>query len=777
MGLWVLCLALLGGWTDPPRGLAFEVDRITSVALDDGQGPQGVNPAGLATNRGLGLQGGIGVGEALGQWSVEANLGLLGAWNFRRLDGERRQYGWAFGMRTGPWLQLGGGVRWGRGAGPGGTDAKGVDVGLLARPSRRFSFGAAAYGALGSHAAFRAGLAMRPFKTPRVTLFSDAMRRGSESWSGWFGGEVEPVPGVVLRAAASQEGDAAFSLMFRGVQGGLGVTSDSREGSNSARIRWRLDAHHSEPLFGRSGSDVALVMVQGRIVDHGGELSLLSGDDRIGLWELQRELEHAQLDPSVAATLLHVGEFEAGLGVVQELAESIRLAIAGSKPVVAYLESPSKYGYLLAAAGDAVILPPAAALEFPGAAAAVSFYGEAFRKLGVEADFERIGRFKSAVEPYLRDEISPDFRAQLESLLVDVDEQALEELADARGILSEALATVLSEGFVPASEALSLGLVDELGYEEEAVALALDLSGRGGQTGRLVDLHRRDYRERAWRGPSDVVAVVFAAGNLVQGESGAELLTDTHLAGATTLVRALSEARRDPAVRAVVLRVDSPGGSALASDLIAREVDRLQESGRPVVASVANMAASGGYYILAGSDYVIANPASVVGSIGIYSGKFVLRDLYEKLGIRKSLVETGRNATIYSDYVGFSADQRDLLRRSNAHFYQRFLERVAEGRGLSVAEVDSLGRGRVFSGAQAVDEGLVNELGGLDLALEVAAQLAELDGSFRLRFLPRRVGLVELIRGESQRVRLLDLDYWTHAENFRLMTPLRLEAR
>ncbi len=775
-----IALAIASG---AAAGIWIDDDRIASVAIDDDAGAVGLNPAALAAGRGLSLEGSFGMGSHAGQLALRANAGLLGGWAFSQHgDGAERGYAWGHGFGSPRTLAWGIGYRWGDGAGSAPV-APGLDLGFLLRPSALLSIGATGWSVFDGLPGGRGGLAVRPLANPRLELFTDLIWRrggGEDEVEHLIGASLEPITGARVRVAWNGE-ESRIQLQLNGAHISLGALAegggDGGLRSDGGTVLWRLDARHWAPLYPRRGGEVAEIAIRGTIGERRPDRIWLPDSDQSSFHDLVSALDSAASDSQICAVYLDIGAFRMGLGALQELREQIASICELDKPVIAYLQAPGRSSYYLASAADLVIVPPTVTVELPGMAAEVLFYGGAFEKFGVEADFERIGPYKSAVESYTGCAMSEPFREQLRTLLGDVDARMLEEIADSRGLGAEILEAAVSDGFIAAGAALESGLVDDLGDRTHAIEEARRLGGHGPGEGETVDVAARRYAGRRWSAPDPVVAVVVADGNMVQGESRDDLISSTHLLGARTLARALAEARKDPEIGAVVLRIDSPGGSALAAATIAAEVDRLSEAGKPLVASVASVAASGGYYIMAGADHIVSNPSAVIGSIGIYAGKFVLRDLYQKLGLHKERIDTGRNASFYSDYSPFTDAQRALLRDSNRRFYETFVQRVAEGRELPVAEVDSLGQGRVYSGVMAAELGLIDEIGGLDEALDHAARLAGIEGYYRIEFLPQRGGVAELVRQVSSTAQPIDPSYWTNPENFRLLAPIRLETR
>lgn len=756
-------------------------DRIAAVAVDDDVSAAGFNPAGLAARRGLAVEGSFGLGNRAGQLALRANAALLGAFAYAQADdGRRRAFGWGMGFGMPRNLAAGVQYRWGD-ALLGAPQATGLDLALLLRPSSRFSIGGVAYAALDGLPLTRAGVGIRPLETEAFQVFSDVLWDRELEHATWLlGAEIEPLPGVVLRGDW-QDQKLGLQLSLRGRHNTLGYSARAvnddglKEGGS---LLWRLEARTAASFAGLGEDEVAVLAIRGRIIEEAPQRRLLRrGTSRLSLHELTQELDAALHDPAVCGLLLELGGFEMGVGALQELHRRISERAELEKPVVAWLAVPTRSAYYLATAADLIVAPAASLLELPGLAAEVLFFGEALEQVGVHADFERVGEYKSAVESYTRSSMSDPFREQLGALLEDIDTQTIAAMAAARGLAREEFEAVIEQGFIATEEAREAGLIDRIGHRDDAVRAAAKLAGRRDHGGGTVSVADRRYRSRNWGEPNRAVAVVIAAGNMVMGEGGGELLTDTRRLGAQTLSRALTEAREDPEIAAVVLRVDSPGGSALAAALIAREVDLLVEAGKPVVASVSSVAASGGYFILSGADAIYANPGAVVGSIGVYSGKFVLRGLYEKFGIHKDRVDTGRNAAFYSDYSAFSDAERSILRASNQRFYELFLERVAAGRGLEYEEADALGRGRIYSAERALELGLIDKLGGLEDALDHAASLAGIAGFYPVQMLPEQDGMVASVQRAQTHDPLVDWRYWSDPENFRLLSPVRLETR
>jgi protease-4 len=350
-----------------------------------------------------------------------------------------------------------------------------------------------------------------------------------------------------------------------------------------------------------------------------------------------------------------------------------------------------------------------------------------------------VGKYKNAPNQFTERGFTGPHREQMDALLDSVFSQYLEAIAHGRGKTREEAATLVERGPFSAQEALRAGLVDELLYRDEVEA-RLKTAERV-TPGRYVKAARGlgfDGRAR--------VALVYAVGEIVPGESQDGPFGGSGFAGSDTVAAALREARQDSAVRAIVLRVDSPGGSGTASDVIWREV-RLARKAKPVVVSMGDVAASGGYYIAMGGDAIVAQPGTITGSIGVFGGKFSLRGLYDKLGITRETLTRGRHSDIFSEYRAWDEEERAKIRGLMESFYTEFLRKAAEGRKMSEAEVHAVAQGRVWTGAEAKQHGLVDQLGGLHDALAVAKVRAGIgaDEEVALVVLPERKSLLDLL--------------------------------
>jgi protease-4 len=439
------------------------------------------------------------------------------------------------------------------------------------------------------------------------------------------------------------------------------------------------------------------------------------------LWDVVSAIDRAAADEHVEALVLHIDGVSWGWGKLIEVRDALQRFRAAGKPVYASLSAGGDMEYFLASAADVVSAPPTVTLRVDGLTLSAMFYRGALDKLGVVPNFRQVGEFKSGAEPWTRPGFSDAARANYDDILDDRFGLLVDSLASARGLPADSVRALLDAGPHLARTAHDTGLLDTLLYVAETDTLATRGSGRRRAT--------LDFDRYAQRGTGSVggprIALVHASGTIAPGRSRPSP-GDDPVMGAETMVEALRDLRRRSSIRAVVLRVDSPGGDAQASDDIWREVERLAAT-RPVVVSMSDVAASGGYYIAAAGSRIVAQPTTLTGSIGIYGGKFNVSGLLDKIGIGVESLSRGRRAEMLSPFRDFTAEEAELYDHQLEDFYGGFLDRVARNRGRSATSIDSVARGRVWSGRSALAVGLVDTLGGIDVALAEARRAAGID--------------------------------------------------
>ena len=428
---------------------------------------------------------------------------------------------------------------------------------------------------------------------------------------------------------------------------------------------------------------------------------------------------NAAEDRSVEAIVLHIDGLDWGWARVYEMADALRAFRASGKHVYASLDGGSEKEYVLGMAADRLAMPPVSTLQLDGLSASAMFMMGAYDKLGIKPNFAHVGRFKSAVEAYTRDSLSPDARAAMEELLDDTYRQLVDSVAVARRLSADSVRTLIDGGPYTAREALTHGLLDTLLAEADLDSLAAHQDGARLGTGSLLR-----YANEGGNSTGEHIALLVAEGEIIQGKSRDNPFGGRAV-GDETLVEALREIRERKNIKAVVLRIDSPGGSGDASDAVWQEIRRVRRA-KPVIVSMGDVAASGGYYLACAGDVIVADAGTITGSIGVFGGKLNMLGLYRKLGLNVETVTRGKHAAMLSPFTDFSPEELARYQKSLEQFYSVFLARVAEGRGMDPAVIDSVGQGRVWSGVAARQRGLVDTLGGLETAFNLARTRARI---------------------------------------------------
>jgi protease-4 len=505
-------------------------------------------------------------------------------------------------------------------------------------------------------------------------------------------------------------------------------------------------------LFGREPAVPSSATLVLRV---GGSLTELAPADVVGylrgsktptVRSIVDNLRKAKVDPRVKAVLLKPTGFESPFWAkVQEVRDAVLDFRKSGKPVYAYLEYGGDREYYLATAADKIFLMPSTPLDLVGVATYELFLRGTLDKIGAIPDLHRIGQYKTAVNTFKEKGYTAAHKEMDESMNRDLYEQVVRGIADGRKKDEAALRTLIDDGpFLP-EDALSAGLIDEVAYEDQ-----VDDKLRAGEQRRRLD--GDDYARINLsslglnKGPR--VAVIYATGTINSGKSGYDPVNGPVL-GSETLIDYIRQARRDSSVRAIVLRIDSPGGSTTASDAIWRElvVAKTERADRPLVVSMSDLAASGGYYIAMPAQVIVAQPSTLTGSIGIFGGKFVTGGVYEKLGAKIESTSVGRHAEINGPARPYNPEELKKLQEQLQSFYDQFVEKVADSRHSTPEKIDAIAQGRVWTGRQAKQNGLVDDLGGLDRAVALAKQRAKIaaDSDVELVVYPPRKSFYELL--------------------------------
>ncbi len=625
-----------------------------------------------------------------------------------------------------------------------------IDLGISSRWGPRWALGAVvrdlngptvADAALVGDAAaierrYEVELLSRPLATDRLEIaLGGRIGEISGDVDGWARASVRLLRGVYARAAVDSRALRGLDLGDPSDPGGAEVSD--RELRVSAGLEISFGAASTGLYATASQGPRGTGLVGGAALlrlSPRGPPSVIPSPERIERVDLSSDLDARGLarallalhrlarDPAVKAVFIQIDSPTAGWGTAQELLGALTALRAAKKRVFAYLVSGGTRDYFIASGADRIYLDPAGTLNLVGLSANTVYFKGIFDKLGVNAQFEKIEEYKSAPESFTQSAPSEPAARMSEELYDGIYAQLVAAIADGRG-LSPAAAEALIDGGPYTAGDLEDGpasaLVDAIATPEQ---VAEEVARELGAPVAVARAPRR--RPDAWSWPA--VAVVNIDGDIVDGRSSSVPLIGRQSAGSETITQALARAREDDRVVAVVVRINSPGGSALASEFMAREVFKIRAV-KPVICSLGDVAASGGYFAAAGCHQILAEPTTITGSIGIFTGKFEVSALLGQLGITWHSYERGQNASLESVVEPYSDADRALVRDKIEYFYGRFLDVVAEGRGMTRDQVDALGRGRVYTGARALEIGLVDQIGSFADAVALAKRQAGLD--------------------------------------------------
>lgn len=441
--------------------------------------------------------------------------------------------------------------------------------------------------------------------------------------------------------------------------------------------------------------------------------------------DIVRTLERAETDDRVRGVFIRANEYGMVPGMAEEIREAIADFRASGKFVLTHaqgFEGTTVTGYMAVSGSDEIWLQDTANFTPAGLTADVLFLGGLFEQFGAEPQFEQFHEFKNAADTYTQSGFTDAHRESMTSYMTSIFDTAVGRISADRGVSEVRLRALLDTAPHTAEAALDAGLVDRLGHVVEAREAAIARAGDGAE---LVGLARYASGGQAGRSGGPVIALIEGQGAIVTGSAERGPFGGENMIGSDFMAQAILDAAEDTNVRAIVLRVDSPGGSAIASDQIWHAIRRAREAGKPVVVSMASLAASGGYYIAAPADYVLAHGTTLTGSIGVLGGKVVLDGTFERVGLNVETISVGGEyASAYSSQEAWTETQRAAFRSQMSDVYDDFTQRVADGRDLPLERVLEIARGRVWTGAQALELGLVDEIGGLRDAVAAAKELA-----------------------------------------------------
>lgn len=581
----------------------------------------------------------------------------------------------------------------------------------------------------------------RPLQFVLVMLLSLWLSVGA--WA-----QEEPVPAVPVNVPDAELSDPPDEIIYGS------ATAPASE-------PWAATSQAVETEPAKPTASVAYIRMTGPVLESPPLFSLLGEGPGMTVRDWLHRLAKARNDPQIAAVALELDNPRLSWTAAQELADGIR-RLDEVKPVYTHVVCGGIPQYLLASAGRHVSMEPAGELAVVGLAAEMTFFRGSMQLLGIKPQMIQVGRFKGAAEPLENDKPSEETIQMHNWLLDDLYDQLCQQIVTQRRLGMEAVKAAIDDGPLMGEAAIKHKFADELtsivDWRDRLVQLAgqdgkadvkfldgygkkqtpqLDLSNPFALLGLLSGTPRQPTS-------SPTIAIIHAQGVIVSGKGGEDFFGQRSI-GARTMAQCFEEARNDPNIKAVVFRIDSPGGSALASEQIFQSVAKCAKS-KPVIVSIASMGASGGYYIACGGQTILADPAALVGSIGVVSGKLAIQGLMEKVGVSTYEIQRGKNAGLNLSRPWTQREQ-EVMRQQAERIYSLFVERV-KGARPAVAEVDAVAQGRVFTARQALSNGLVDEIGGMKEAVAKAEKLAGVRGAFYLS-LPRPMGLAELLSGDE----------------------------
>lgn len=474
-------------------------------------------------------------------------------------------------------------------------------------------------------------------------------------------------------------------------------------------------------------------------------LMKLSGREPLSMHNIWMNIKKAKKDDRIQCLLLRIHYLQCHWAKINELRDAVLDFRKSGKKVYAYIQEAPDFDkeYFLATACDQVIIHPLGWLVVNGIGGHFPFLKNALEKIGIEAEVEHVEEYKTAYNIFTEEGFTKAHKEMVESLYSDIYDYYVKSLAEARGKSEEDIKDMIDTGFYLGEKALEAGLVDKVFFEDELENI-LQENGK--------KLHKITHRQYLRIKPSSLglnkgkkIALIYGMGPIHGGESAYQTI------GSSTVARWIRKMRKDKSIKGVIFRVDSPGGSALASDIIWREVV-LTKKVKPVVVSMSDVAGSGGYWVSMAANKIIAQPQTLTGSIGVLGGKFNMARLYEKLGITSERLTYGEKADIFSTFRSMTQEERDLFKKEILWVYDRFLAKVAEGRNMSKEEVDRIGKGRVWTGRQAKELGLVDEIGGLSKAVSMTKSLAGIPAEEEVKLVvwPRKISFLATLFGRGR---------------------------
>jgi protease-4 len=687
-----------------------------------------VNPAALARYKAISLQlmADYNNGNYAKSWGVALSRTQIGL-AYRRIynpNGQNfKEFVYASGISPTRELQLGFSYRYFQ-DGPGFYNNRHLwNVGLRGIAARKFAWGAV-FSNLNrgkvdgerTRIEQRYSLAYRPVGN-KLTLATDMLWTAQTKLSDAdfvFHAEFSPALGLFINGYLDSDQNFQIGVRANLLQYFVGAKSSFDKGAENGRTTAFFGlVDRRQPSIIAEPERRLRVTVQGRPAEN--PPHPVFGSAGMSFARLITSIHRAAGDPSVNQLLLKTRNLSLGLAQAQELRDALVFFRSQGKKVICHSSQPNNISYFVASAADEIYIPPVSQLRLVGLRAELTFLAGTLDKLGVDVEIVKIGEYKSAPEKYTRTQSSEEYRAQVNQLLDDLYDQLTSAIAEGRGLSQDSVKRLIDRGPFTSEEAEKFGLVDGLSYRDDLNRDFLKPMAEISYGRYIEDTLLNDDWD-----PVPVLAVVVAEGEITSDEGDISPTGQPGSVTPATMSRGFSQARSNPDVRGIVFRVNSPGGSALATDDIRHQAANASKR-LPMIVSMGNVAASGGYYISTAADRLFAAPATVTGSIGIYGGKLDLSELYHKIDLGKELYTRGKYAGMLTWMRPFTEDEREKYRSQLQAFYDHFVSLVSECQDLTPDSVDALARGHVWTGRQARDNGLVDSLGGLQNSLQYAA--------------------------------------------------------
>ncbi len=633
-----------------------------------------------------------------------------------------------------------------------------INAGVISRPFNFISISFVAYNLTGRYfqstpleKRYTAGIGIRPFGNDILTLSSDLILKEKQKPRNFkFGADLKIVNGLNIYAIIdnskifSDKKTFAIGLSINLQNLGFKIFTDF-ENSNTKATASTFYTREIMNTFIHPVRRIAEVEIRGAIPDYKEQPSIFA-KPRKSVHDLINEIERSAVDKDINGLLLKIYSFTGEIklyeleGLTQELVEAVKKVKKAGKPVVAYLggEMAGVNELYLASSADKIVIAPECMIVGYGAVIDVSRLKSFFEKFGIEWDAMTAGEYKSTFHSLYTDSATPNQAKLIEGLVDEIHKQMIEQISKSRNIdLTDELVEEISGGLIP-PRAKELGIVDEIGFYNEAKKLINKLANnRDDENVNLTKLDKRAYWNKTW-GIVPKIAVIGVHGAITTGESQPPLpfpLLDERLTGSETVVKQINSAVKDKSVKAIILRVNSGGGSALASNEIYTALKEARKK-KPVIVSFGNVAASGGYYVACSSDRIFANPGTLTGSIGVVYSKPVLEKLYETMKIKIETYKKGDHADMFSMTRHWDEVERKAIENALQYTYLGFKQKVAENRNMTIDEVEKLAQGKVYTGTQALSLKLIDDLGGLKSAIDFAKEKAKIKEKYEVKFYP-----------------------------------------